>query len=283
MPGSILIGIDTAEHVAVLAEFGERWAARTGATMVGLGIVDEPGIRSIEPAWAVGGSPGNDPVYYMGYEPRLAEVHQRIGQLLEQFAARCNQAGVAHAERKRVGVPHDLIAAESQSCDLVALARISHFRFTAQDDDGMEMLRKVLKDISRPIVLVPEARVPSGPVAIAYDGSLQAARALWALRATGLAESGRVVILSVGTCAAESKQHADRAHEFLGYHGIDAVPIVVESSAAPAKVLLEQCGRLGAGLLVMGAYGQPTMREFFLGSATRTILGESSIPLFLFH
>ena len=280
--GSILIGLDTAEHGAVLAEFGRRWAARTGATLVGLGIVDEPGIRAIKPAWAVGGSPGKDPVYYMGYEPRLAEIHQRVGQLLEQFGRRCNEAGVAHIERKLVGTPHDLIAAESQSCDLVAL-RGSHFRFTAQDDDGTEMLRKVLKVIPRPIVLVPETSVPPGPVAIAYDGSLQAAPRLVGLPGDGI---GRI----------RPGRHHQRGHErrrisaphgsrreFLGFHKIDAAPIVVESSAAPAKVILEQCEHLGAGLLVMGAYGQPTLREFVVGSVTRTILEEGSIPVLLFH
>jgi nucleotide-binding universal stress UspA family protein len=55
------------------------------------------------------------------------------------------------------------------------------------------------------------------------------------------------------------------------------------SSAPPAVVVLDQALGLGAGLLVMGAYGQPVLREFFLGSATRSLLAECSIPMFLFH
>ena len=58
---------------------------------------------------------------------------------------------------------------------------------------------------------------------------------------------------------------------------------MLESSAPPAKVILEQIGRLNAGLLVMGAYGQPGLREFFLGSVTRTLLQETPVPLLLFH
>ena len=73
MPGRILIGLDAPKHSAVVADLGIRWAQRSGATLVGLGIVDEPGIRAIEPAFPVGGTPGVDPVYYMGYEARLAE------------------------------------------------------------------------------------------------------------------------------------------------------------------------------------------------------------------
>jgi nucleotide-binding universal stress UspA family protein len=33
----------------------------------------------------------------------------------------------------------------------------------------------------------------------------------------------------------------------------------------------------------MGAYGQPTMHEFFVGSVTRSMLVESPVPLFLSH
>ena len=51
----------------------------------------------------------------------------------------------------------------------------------------------------------------------------------------------------------------------------------------PAEVILEQVRRLKAGLLVMGAYGQPALREFFLGSVTRKVLEESPVPLFLYH
>lgn len=58
---------------------------------------------------------------------------------------------------------------------------------------------------------------------------------------------------------------------------------MLQSSAEAGKLIQEQVRRLKAGLLVMGAYGQPTLLEFFLGSVTRTILEESPVPVFLFH
>ena len=36
-------------------------------------------------------------------------------------------------------------------------------------------------------------------------------------------------------------------------------------------------------LIVMGVYGQPVLREFFLGSVTPRLLAESPVPLFLYH
>jgi nucleotide-binding universal stress UspA family protein len=59
---------------------------------------------------------------------------------------------------------------------------------------------------------------------------------------------------------------------------VDEAP--VESTAA---VLLHWAGVFRAELMVMGAYGQPVVREFLLGSVTRTVLRDSPVPLFLYH
>jgi nucleotide-binding universal stress UspA family protein len=283
MPSRILIGLDSLAHVDLLTAQGIRWAQRAGATLVGLGIVDEPGIRAREPRTPVGGTPGIDPVYYIGYKARLAEVHQKIEQLLERFTARCSEAGAAHVELKGVGPPSELIAGEARSCDMVILARGSHFHFTAQGDDSDEIVRRVLKDPPRPIVVVPATPSKDGPVLIAYDGSPQAARALAAFQAAEPANPGVLHILSVSSRAIEAAQNAEQAREFLSRHNVVAVAHALQSSAPPAKVILEQIGRLNAGLLVMGAFGKPALREFILGSVTRTVLHNTPVPLFLFH
>jgi nucleotide-binding universal stress UspA family protein len=59
---------------------------------------------------------------------------------------------------------------------------------------------------------------------------------------------------------------------------LDEAP--VESTAA---ALLHWVGVLRAELMVMGAYGQPVLREFLLGSVTKTVLRDSPVPLFLYH
>ena len=63
--------------------------------------------------------------------------------------------------------------------------------------------------------------------------------------------------------------HAERAFEFLRVHEIEATSHVVESKLPIAELILKKARALDAGLLVMGAYGQPVLREVFLGSVTR--------------
>jgi nucleotide-binding universal stress UspA family protein len=163
------------------------------------------------------------------------------------------------------------------------LSRRLHLRSNAGDDEGDLTLRTVLKDSSRPVVVVPKNSRPEGPVIIAYDGSLQAARALAAFEATGLGGSGQIHVLSVCADAITTTEHAQRASRFLKRHDIDASVLALPSSDPPEEVILQQVRRLNAGLLVMGAYGQPVLREFFVGSVTRKMLEQSPAPLFLYH
>ena len=195
---SILIGLDTPDHVGTLTELGVRWARRFGATLEGLAIVDEPGIRAIEPLGSIGGTPGVNPVYYMGYENRMAEYRQRAEELLAAFAKRCGEAGVVHEEVTGVGAPHEVIGREAGARDLILMALRTHFQFTVHEDEPDDgLVKRVLKDTPRPVVVVPETEPPDGPVVIAYDGSLQAERALSAFVATGLGGAGPVHVVSV--------------------------------------------------------------------------------------
>jgi nucleotide-binding universal stress UspA family protein len=284
MIGNILIGLDEPGHATALEDLGIRWARRFGAKLLGLVAIDEPGIRAVEPLGAIGGRPGSDPVYYMGYEYEMTYYRRQAERLLGEFAARCAEAGVPHSEVAMLGSPDEVIEREARSCDLILLPRRSHFRFTAQDGSADEpLLKRVLKHAPRPVVLVPEEPWPEGPAVVAYDGSPQADHTLSAFLETGLAGSGPVHVVSVSTRAAEAAHRADRARQALAEHRIEATIHAVESWLPQATIILEHIRSIGAGLLVTGARGQPTLKDFFLGHATVTGLLECNIPLFLFH
>ena len=242
---SILIGLDTPDHVGILTELGVRWARRFGATLEGLAIVDEPGIRAIEPLGSIGGAPGVNPVYYMGYENRMAEYRQRARELLAAFAGRCDESGVAHEEVTGVGSPHEVIGREAGARDLILMPLRSHFQFTAHEDEPDDgLVKRVLKDTPRPVVVVPETEPPDGPVAIAYDGSLQAERALSAFVATGLDGAGPVHVVSVDADPAEASRRAECACGYLTRHRGEATAHAIQSAAPPAVVILEEVRRL---------------------------------------
>ena len=52
---------------------------------------------------------------------------------------------------------------------------------------------------------------------------------------------------------------------------------------AVGDVLLDECAREDAGLLVMGAYSHSRVREMLLGGVTRHVLAHAHMPLLMVH
>ncbi len=275
---SILVGLDGSAASLSAVRLGIDWARGAEALLVGLAIVDEPTIAAAAPA-VLGGPPNADPIIY---RERMADARRQVEQFLEQFSLRCAEAGVAGTVLEDVGLPCEQIALEAQRYDLILLGRKTRFHFEI-DMRYDDTLVKVLKGSPRPVVVVPETRYEGRSAIIAYDGSVQAARALAAFHGLGLGRSCAVHVISVHSDRKEAARVAERAIDFLRFHDIRATAHPLESASPPAEAILDQLPALDAALLVMGAYGQPTLKEFFLGSVTRTLLQETPVPLFLFH
>jgi nucleotide-binding universal stress UspA family protein len=274
----ILVGLDGSPFSDSAVELGIRWAKRHDAMLVGLGIVDEPGIRGGEPVPLGGGS-----FKRQRDEALLADARHRVDRFLQRFSLQCAQAGVACKVLEDVGLPAQEIVIEAQRYDVILLGRRTYFHFETEEGPD-DTVQRVVKDSPRPVVTVPNSSLRGGQgVLVAYDGSLQAARAVQAFQASQLQEGDAVTVASIGPAHAQAARVADRAVDFLRSHGVPAEPLPVVTDAPPDEALLEQVRKLHPVMVVMGAYGQPTWREFLLGSVTRTMLKLSPAPLFLYH
>jgi nucleotide-binding universal stress UspA family protein len=275
---SILIGLDGSAPSRTAVQLGIEWARRSNALLVGLGIIDEPTICAAETVLNLGTSRA-DPILA---RERLADARREVEQYLERFALECADAGVSAKLLEDVGLPADEIVLESQRYDLVLLGQETRFHFETHEEWD-DTLPRVLKHSPRPVVVVPAVRHVGGPALVAYDGSVQAARALAEFVATGLAAPGPVLIVSVAHDRSTAARNADRAIDFLQFHEVHAEPVPIVAGRSISEVLLEQVAQRNAGLVVMGAYGQSSLREFVVGSVTRTMLEDSPVPLFLSH
>jgi nucleotide-binding universal stress UspA family protein len=273
---SILIGLDGSNDGEAAVELGLAWAKEHDALAVGVSIVDESGILISEQAMFASGY--DRPIV----EPLVEAARHHSRVILEQFTGRCHQLHVQCRALSESGTPYVQLLEEAQRCDLVVLGQQTHFEYGWRDQAD-ETLARVLKDSPRPVVAVPRSAISGEVVMVAYDGSLQASRALYAFESSGLARSRAVYVLSVAPSRADAALHASRAVEFLRNHDIKAVDLPVETRLRPAEVILHEIRRRDTGLLVMGAYGQSTLREFFIGSVTRTVLEESPVAVFCHH
>jgi nucleotide-binding universal stress UspA family protein len=274
---SVLVGVDGSEYSTAAVELGIQWAQHSGAGLVGLGIVDAPTISKPEPV-PLGGS-----AYKVHRDASLVtDASRKVGQFLEHCAQRCAEAGVTCQLLQDIGLPAEQILLEAQRYDLIMLGQHTFFHFETQPQPD-ETLQVVLKQSPRPVVAVPAALPKEHAVVVAYDGSLHAARSLQMLQVLGLEGSQEVHIVCIDPDQEHANHCVERAVAFLHSHHIAAQAYARATEAAPADVLLEHVHQVQASLLVMGAYGRSTLREFFGGSVTRTMLRESPVPLFLYH
>jgi nucleotide-binding universal stress UspA family protein len=272
---SLLIGLDGSNDGEGALELGLSWAKQHDALAVGISVAGESGVLVSEQATFASWfrRPIADPLAYA--------ARHRSRAILEKFTGRCQELRVRSEAMNESGTP-DVLLEEAQSCDLVILGQPTRLAY-GSNDQADETLARMLKDSPRPVVVVPRAPKAGEAAIVAYDGSLQAARALYAFQASGLARPRPVGVVSVAPDRSEAARHAGRAVDFLRNHDIRAVDVPVVTHDHPAEVILKEVRRRDAGLLVMGAYGQPTLREFFIGSATRSALERSPVPLFCYH
>ena len=269
----ILVGLNGSEYSVAAMEYAIALAAKHGASLVGLGIVDEPHLTAPEsvPLGAGAFKEERDTAV-------VQAAHAKIDQVLAEFGDRCQAAGVYPVSEKRIGDPVEILAHQAQRCDLLVVGK----RHLLEDewDRSSRTLDLLLRHSPRPVVSVPEARNNATPVLVAYDGSLQAARTLQAFVESGLSGDREIHVASLGSRAQE---HAALAKDYLSAHVLTPRLIIEQSVAHPAKQLLAIARQVQAGLIVLGCYGQPRLKEFFFGSVTKGILSECSVPLFLYH
>jgi nucleotide-binding universal stress UspA family protein len=145
-----------------------------------------------------------------------------------------------------------------------------------------ESFQQIVAGEQRPTLIARPGLAVDGTIAVAWDGGKEASRA--ARTALPLLQTAsRVVILAAPASSARYFDPA-RLQEFFAVRGIKSEVENLTDGGDPAPALLAAAKRLGANLLVTGAFGHPRLQEFIFGGATRTFLNASDAPsLFLSH
>jgi nucleotide-binding universal stress UspA family protein len=247
-------------------------AKRYGASLIGIGVVDLPELVPPESVPL-----GAGPFKRERDEALLSSANEMFDQALNDFSRLCAVKAVASRTLKLEGDPAKLLAAESQRVELVIVGKKQFPE--GEWETSSHTLRSILQNAPRPVLCVPESPVEGDKVLIAYDGSLQSAKTLQLFLASGLANERTLHLVTV---ADDGQILAERAIDFLRAHGRNVQTHIEEGNHA-AERILQVAQALSAGIIVMGAYGKPRVREFLFGSVTQSILHHTKVPLFLYH
>lgn len=194
------------------------------------------------------------------------------------------------------GVPLDmrrnlttLLGSPDALIDLSRLHDLTIMSIPALDTFGDDVIQAAIFGTGRPTLMLPSGSGTKplrklNRILVAWDYSREAARTL-ADSLPILTRAKAVHILSVfgekgikTTCVPGDLEKYLTAHQIK--YEIDQLTI---KNGNIGECLLSHASGIDADLLVMGAYGHSRLRELVLGGATRTILSESRLPVFLSH
>ena len=269
---SLLSALKPSPTQGYVIEFSAELARRAGAELHGCVVFDIDQIAPREPVPAGGGA------YKKALdEERLAAARTEAQTAVEAVLA----AGVS------VGLPCSAELVEGNVVDVLSRRVHEHDLLVvgcaADNRDGDEsLLHRILKASARPVLVFPKRAIEGQTVVVGYDASRQSARALSALVASRFAVGRPIRVVSCDVDLGKAAAAADLACEYLRRHGLEATAHA-ESLGDPAAILTDWAVQSRASLLVVGAFGHGTLREWLFGSTTRTLLRSLPAPLLLDH
>lgn len=212
-------------------------------------------------------------------------AHQAVQDRMEReafdaFVRRARGSGLRVDTVARTGALRSELVAAARATDLVLIGR-GH----AADESLLTGVTGALvRAAGRPVLIVGRWREPLSTIAVAYDGSAGADRALAVAAELVTRWSGPkpgIVLLGVTADAADEPAFLEPARHYL--HACDLSPRTVLATGDPAAGIASLARTVDADLLCMGAYGHSLIREALLGSTTQQVLASWPRALLLAH
>jgi nucleotide-binding universal stress UspA family protein len=271
VPGVILVVLDHPDAAGGLLAAAQRLGGLCGARRISAMVVRAPPETMLSPSEEVLTAPREAAL-------RAAEADRAaaVRAAFDGWAADL-PAGIAGEWADIDGIAELLVEERGRRADFIVVEQPSRQDYAT----SWHALRAALFATDRPILVVPP-HCGAGfgrRVAIAWRDDERAVKAvLSALRC--LADCEQVFVLA-GT---RSGAAPPRLPPVLQEHGIAAeLHVLTIGGGAFGAALLHEAHRLGADLLVMGAYRHTPLREFLLGGVTRHVLNHADLPVLLRH
>ena len=186
----------------------------------------------------------------------------------------------------------DVAGDDDISDTALPLARAADAFVALRPNDRSEepegLIENLLFGTGRHLFLVPsdrKAMTQLDNIVVAWNGSRESARALAeSLPYLHLARKVGVLVVEGENPTEADALKGNDAVLHLRHHGINAVKYrAIGEEDEIADVLIAECRRLDANLLVMGSYGHSRLHELLPGSTTDRVLRRSPFPLLMAH
>jgi nucleotide-binding universal stress UspA family protein len=277
---TILIPTERGESMSSALQAGLLLARRFDSYIEGFAL--QPGISQLL-AVDMGASIATESFRQESIEEAKKTKAMFEAFMQEQGVPRSSQAasGLSFSWMDDAPEGEDIVGSYGRVFDLIVLSR--------PDATSLGLHRRALEsglfESGRPILLSP----PSPPkqvatnVLIAWNGSTEQTRAI-AFAMPLLQQAERVKVLTIPGGAGVAGPSGEQLTRSLQRNGIPATPLTVElDGRSTGETVLATATSEDCDLLIKGAYTQSRLRQLIFGGATRHILANATLPVFLAH
>jgi len=208
---------------------------------------------------------------------KLAQEQGR--QILAAARERARAAGVAGPEglQRHGGLVETLTELEAGVRLLVLGKRGESAEFAAEHIGSH--LERVIRAMSRPILVTTETFRAPRRIMLAFDGSATTRKGVEMVAGSPLFRGLPCHLVMVGADTADARAQLARARQTLENAGFETPASILPGE--PESVLAGYRQENDIDLMIMGAYGHSRMRQLFVGSTTTAMIRNSSVPLLL--
>ncbi|MAC83139.1 MAG: universal stress protein [Arcobacter sp.] len=174
------------------------------------------------------------------------------------------------------GLRSDLVEQESKFCDLVIAAAPPSGLTTATFETA------VLKS-GKPVLMFPRVlrKFSTDSIIIGWNNSTEASRSLTS--SIQLLKQAKKVHIISSIEYVKDLGVMENLISYLKEHNINASYEIIKTTRIPGQALLNAAQEGNFDLIVAGAYGHKGLKELMFGGATRYLLENTTIPVFMSH
>ncbi|MHC4774515.1 MAG: universal stress protein [Planctomycetota bacterium] len=211
-------------------------------------------------------------------EHRLEATQQQVDEAIANFEAACAEVGLTARVVREHGNPYDTLISVWRYHDLVVAGLRGLFEYGVLHEPDDVLIRLIAKGV-RPILAVARHHRPIRKVLVAYNGSMESAKALKRFIQLRLWPELTLRIACFDKPQDEAEELLDDAAEYCRAHGHEVERQHVQGP--PRERLLEHAAEWQADLIVMGSTSRARIFQHLLGDTALHALRHAEIPLFL--
>lgn len=269
----ILVGLGGTPYTTAEIRHAIDLAKTHNAEVTAVTVVDLRRVSNVGPVPIGGSVAAASLVNY-----RLNVTQRAINDAVELFKKACTDANVKHQVFCEAGDPFQELVSHWRYHDLTILALQSLFEYGVVEDPK-DMLIQLISRGVRPIVAVSKDYRPVKRVLIAYNGSMESAKAMKYFCMQNLCRDVQVKIVCFSFPAQEANVFLKQAADYCRLHGLEAETELLPGD--PSSCLLEYASEWNADLVVLGSTARARIFRRMIGDVALSMVQNASMPLFM--